>query len=420
MIESDHSSIKKCTLFSEDINISMSGLSKNLNIFFSNDTNKGSVNWLHRGSKIKSNIKDRINSYLEMKNYNLVQTPGINNTSIYIKSGHYENYIENMFQINEDLFLKPMSCPNHINIFKEMPNRDGQTIKIFEWGQVYRKEATGALKNLFRQYSFEQDDGHIFCNTESVHDEIVSILEEIEYIYRGFKIEKELMRIVVSKSTNKKANDIVEKFIQSEEFNNFSKNTKELQIHDDGGAFYAPKIDIEIEESKDKFFQLGTIQIDCETLNKFSAESDKYNVLIHRAVMGSLERFIGIYLTKFKGYFPPLYFPEKIPVFLINLTKDNKILNIEKILNSATQMYSKSNFTRVFSIHHDLDLYKYYKTSKVGYIIFIGPKELEQKIVKVNRLCLKSLKYVTDNIQFEKLDKYLKFEEIDKYLTKWE
>ncbi len=288
-------------------------LGTDLKLFtFSDDVGVGLPLWLPNGARLRGKLEQLLYKAHRVRGYQPVRAPEILKADSWVKSGHYENYKENMYFTNVDdqeYGLKPMNCVGHIAIFKDdlVSYRD-LPIKLFEYGVVHRHELSGALHGLFRVREFTQDDAHIFCTEDQVKDEIIDVLEFVESLMSHFGFEYEL-----EVSTKPK------KAIGSDEF--WESTTKGIMdaldannytygIDEGGGAFYGPKIDIKILDAIGRKWQCGTIQIDMNLPERFDIhytskdDTKERPVMIHRAILGSFERFIGILTEHYAGEFP--------------------------------------------------------------------------------------------------------------------
>ena len=288
-------------------------LGTDLKLFtFSDDVGVGLPLWLPNGARLRGKLEQLLYKAHRVRGYQPVRAPEILKADSWVKSGHYANYKENMYFTNVDeqeYGLKPMNCVGHIAIFKDdlVSYRD-LPIKLFEYGVVHRHELSGALHGLFRVREFTQDDAHIFCTQDQVKDEIIDVLEFVESLmsHFGFKYDLEV-------STKPK------KAIGDDEFwetttkgimDALDENGYTYGIDEGGGAFYGPKIDIKILDAIGRKWQCGTIQIDMNLPERFDIhytskdDTKERPVMIHRAILGSFERFIGILTEHYAGEFP--------------------------------------------------------------------------------------------------------------------
>jgi threonyl-tRNA synthetase len=288
-------------------------LGTDLKLFtFSDDVGVGLPLWLPAGARLRGKLEQLLYKAHRVRGYQPVRGPEILKADSWIKSGHYANYKENMYFTtvdDQEYGLKPMNCVGHIAIFKDdlVSYRD-LPMKFFEYGVVHRHELSGALHGLFRVREFTQDDAHIFCTQEQVKSEIIDVLEFVESLmsYFGFKYDLE-----VSTKPKKAIGD--DKFWETTTkgiMDALDENGYIYGIDEGGGAFYGPKIDIKILDAIGRKWQCGTVQIDMNLPERFDIhytskdDTKERPVMIHRAILGSFERFIGILTEHYAGEFP--------------------------------------------------------------------------------------------------------------------
>ena len=334
-------------------------LGTDLKLFtFSDDVGAGLPLWLPAGARLRGKLEQLLYKAHRVRGYQPVRAPEILKAEAWVKSGHYANYKENMYftTIDEQEYgLKPMNCVGHIAIFKDdlVSYRD-LPLKFFEYGVVHRHELSGAMHGLFRVREFTQDDAHIFCTQDQVKSVIIEVIEFVESLmnFFGFKYEMEV-------STKPK------KAIGSDEFwesttkgimDALDENGYSYGIDEGGGAFYGPKIDIKILDAIGRKWQCGTIQVDMNLPERFdinyttSTDTRERPVMIHRAILGSFERFIGIMTEHFAGEFPMSIAPTGVIIIPIadshneyaeQLAKDLQLLEIDSEVFSQNESLNK-------------------------------------------------------------------------------
>ena len=302
-------------------------LGKELDLFMMSDYGPGFPFWLPKGMTLKNTLTAFWQDLHVKAGYDFIQTPIMLNRELWETSGHWFNYKENMYtsKIDEKEFaIKPMNCPggmlvykNSIHSYKDFPLRLG------ELGLVHRHEASGALAGLFRVRTFTQDDAHIFMTEEQIRDEIASIILLYKKVYSVFdlKFHIELSTRPEDKYIGEIATwDIAEKALADA----CIKAGFDYKLNPGDGAFYGPKLDFKLRDSMNRIWQCGTIQLDMNLPERFDltyiAEdgSKKRPVMIHRALFGSLERFIGILIEHFGGAFPTWLAPVQVKVLPVN------------------------------------------------------------------------------------------------------
>ncbi len=287
---------------------------------FNDDIGAGLPLWLPNGARLRSKLEHILYKAHRIRGYEPVRGPEILKANQWVKSGHYANYKENMYftEIDgQEYGIKPMNCVGHIQIFKhDIVSYKELPLKFFEYGVVHRHEKSGVMHGLFRVREFTQDDAHIFCMPSQVKDVIIEVLDFVKSLMNlfGFTYEMEV-------STKPK------KAIGDDEFweattkgimNALDENGLSYGIDEGGGAFYGPKIDIKILDAIGRKWQCGTIQVDMNLPSRFemeyiNAEGNKEQpVMIHRAILGSFERFIGILTEHCAGEFPFAIAPTQV------------------------------------------------------------------------------------------------------------
>jgi len=353
----------------------------------------GLVFWLPKGAIIRRIIEDFLIRIHLMHGYQLVYTPHIAREKLFDISGHLRYYRENMFLFstnNEKYVIKPMNCPEHILIYKlrkrsykELPFR------LFELGTVYRFERSGVLHGLLRVRGFTQDDAHIFCTPEQLGDEIVKLIDLMIEIMKKFDITEFEAKLSTRDPANK------EKYMGSDE--DWEKAEKALAkaleekridyaIEEGEAAFYGPKIDVLMTDALGRKWQLTTIQLDFNLPRRFNAtyvdrdNVEKPVVMIHRALIGSLERFFGILIEHYGGDFPLWLAP--IQAIIIPVSE-----NFVDYARNVLQKLSENDI-RVSIDDRSLTLGKRIREAeiqKIPYILVVGEKEKQKGTVSVRR-----------------------------------
>lgn len=396
-------------------------IGNDLKLFFFDDMSPGSCFFLPEGAKIYNNLIEFLRScYLKM-GYKEVITPNIYNKKLWEVSGHWDKYKENMFLIenntdeeqdideNEIHFsLKPMNCPGHCLLFKHMNvSYKDLPIRWADFGVLHRNEFSGALTGLTRVRRFQQDDGHIFCTLEQVETEIENYLDFLQQVYQhfNFQFEVELStrpeKYIGNLDNWNRAEEILEKKI---------KMIPKWKINKGDGAFYGPKIDVKIQDSLKRKHQCGTIQLDFNLPERFQLKysNDKEGldtpVLIHRAIFGSIERFMAILLEHTNGKLPFWLSPRQISIIPIS----------NDCLDYAYQIKEQFNIYEVVVDDSKETLNKKIRNSQklcFNYIFVLGEKEMETNTINVrvgkNILGTKTLEETIQLCQTNFLEKVL-------------
>ena len=382
-------------------------LGKELNLFiFDEDIGAGLPIWLPKGARIRNNLENILTKALLNQNYEPVRGPEILKSDSWKISGHYQNYKENMyFTTIEDVEygLKPMNCLGHIKVYKsEIRSYRDLPLRFYEYGTVHRHEKSGVLHGLLRVREFTQDDAHIFCKASQIKDEIISIIEFATKIMNlfGFKYEMEI--------STKPAKYIGSDSVWDESTNALKdaliSNNIDFNIDEGGGAFYGPKIDIKITDAIGRKWQCGTIQIDMNLPNKFQLEYiDENNtpvrpIMIHRAILGSFERFIAILIEHFNGDLPVFITPVQVMIIPVN---ENAFEYVEalKLKLKNTGIYAEVNRRKNDSLNKKI---RYAEKQKIPYTIVIGEKEMKDNIISL-RDRIEKIQYTLKEDEFIKL-----------------
>jgi threonyl-tRNA synthetase len=362
-------------------------LGKELDLFsFHEEAGAGFVYYHPKGAIIRNVIEDFLKQENLKRGYELVYIPHIAKVDLWNTSGHTNYYRENMYfmQIDkQDYVIKPMNCPGHILIYKRKNNsyRD-LPVRYFELGTVYRYEKSGVLHGLLRVRGFTQDDAHIFCRLEQLEGEIISVLEFIDYVMKVFKFE-----YVVNLSTRpEKFAGTVENWDQATEILQRALQDKNVPFELDPGAgvFYGPKIDVKLKDALGRVWQGPTVQVDFNLPERFNltytAEDGtrKTPVMVHRAILGSLERFMGALIEHYSGAFPAWLAPVQAKVMPI---ADRHNPYAEKIAATLRQ--------KGFRVELDLRREKIgakirdAQLQKIPYMIILGDKEEKDEMISL-------------------------------------
>jgi threonyl-tRNA synthetase len=366
-------------------------LGKELGLFSTSDEiGSGLILWHPNGAIVRKIIEDFWRNEHLKADYKILYTPHIARLNLWQKSGHLEFYSENMYSpmdIDGIAYeLKPMNCPFHINIYQsELRSYRDFPIRYAELGTVYRYERSGVLHGLLRVRGFTQDDAHIFCREDQIEDEILNILDFTLFILRTFGFDKYDIYL----STRP------EKYVGSPE--NWEKSTnalkralelKELRYEVDPGegVFYGPKIDIKIKDSLNRSWQCSTIQVDFNNPERFdlvyrgSDGKDHRPIMIHRALMGSLERFFGVLIEHYSGAFPVWLAPVQAVIMTIAERHDDYAAGVYK-------RFREADIRCAIDLRNEKIGYKIREATlqKVPYLILVGDKETVSNTITVRK-----------------------------------
>ncbi len=348
----------------------------------------GLIFWHPKGAVIRGIVEQFIREGLQERGYQPVVTPHIVSEKLYEISGHLENFDQNMFgplEVEEQRFrLKPMNCPGHILIYKSRPRsyRD-LPVRYSEFGTVYRFERSGVLHGLNRVRGFTQDDAHLFCTPEQMQGEFERTLDEALRLMNAFGFtDVEYALSTREERLRGETDGIAERAIRDA----LARFDLPFVIDEGGGAFYGPKLDVNVRDAIGRKWQLGTVQVDFVMPGRFelryrgSDGQDHTPVMIHRALAGSMERFFGILIEHYAGAFPVWLAPVQAVVTPISEHQAQYALSIKARLEAMgfRVEVDESNEKLGYKIRH-------WKTQKVPYILVVGKQEAADGTVNVNQ-----------------------------------
>ena len=362
-------------------------LGKELKYFHFQEDAPGSVFWHPKGWKIYTLIMEYMREKLNKANYHEVNTPLMLDRSLWEASGHWDKFREQMFTSEVDekiLAIKPMNCPCHVQIFKQgIRSYKELPFRMSEFGCCHRNEPSGALHGLLRVRAFTQDDAHIFCSESQIKDETEKFCNLLTEIYKDFGFED--IRIKFSDRPEKRAGDD-STWDQAEDslLNAIKEAGYSYELNPGEGAFYGPKLEFILRDAIGREWQCGTLQVDFVLPQRLDASyvsengEKKRPVMLHRAILGSFERFIGILLENNSGKLPNWLSPVQIVIVNVNDDVLEYSKEIKKILN-------QSKFRCQIDTRNEKINYKIREHSnlKIPYILVLGKKELENRSVSV-------------------------------------
>ena len=382
-------------------------LGREMDLFHFQEESPGSIFWHNKGWDVFMRLQNYLRKKQSEAGYEEINTPDILDKSLWEKSGHWEKFKENMFTINTEdkrvFALKPMNCPGCIQVFNQgIKSYKDLPIKISEFGKVHRYEHSGAVHGMMRVRSFTQDDAHIFCTEDQITHECIEVTNLILEVYKDFGFSN--IKINYSDRPKKR---VGEDKIWDKSERALLKAVKEAgveyTINKGDGAFYGPKIDFVLKDAINREWQCGTVQVDFNLPERLNAnyineKGEKQKpVLIHRAVFGSLERFLGILIEHYNGKFPFWLAPTQVTICTIT----------EKFNNFGKEVYKKLTELGIkveFDSRNEKINYKIREHShkKVPIILIIGEKEKKENSVTVRELSI-------ENQSFLELDKAIEY-----------
>ncbi len=360
-------------------------LGNELKLFmFDEQVGAGLPIWLPNGARLRSKLERMLFKVHRLRGYEPVRGPELLKSEVWKISGHYDNYRENMYFTEIDgveYGIKPMNCLGHIKVYQsDIRSYRDLPLKFFEYGVVHRHEKSGVLHGLFRVREFTQDDAHIFCTPDQIKENVLEILDFVDNIMKIFDFEYEMEistkpdKAIGSDEIWQKATNALKEALD--------ENNLPYGIDEGGGAFYGPKIDIKITDALKRKWQCGTIQVDFNLperfdLNFIDANNQKQRpVMLHRAILGSFERFIGILTEHTAGEFPFFIAPTQVIIIPITSSHEEYAKEIKNILTELevdSEIYSKNE-----------SLNKRIRTAekqKVPMILVIGDQEVTNRSV---------------------------------------
>lgn len=384
-------------------------IGKLLDLFHTQDEAPGMVFWHPKGWILWQQIEQYMRNILNQNGYQEIRTPQILDKELWVKSGHWENFRENMFTTNSDerdFAIKPMNCPGHVQIFNQgLRSYRELPVRLAEFGSCHRNEASGALHGIMRVRAFTQDDAHIFCTEDQIQEEVVRFIDLLKTVYADFsfvdimvKLSTRPLKRVGSDEQWDKSEAALEAALAEAKLN--------WELQPGEGAFYGPKIEFSLKDCIGRVWQCGTLQLDFSMPDRLGAEyvaednSRRIPVMLHRAILGSLERFIGILIENYAGALPLWLSPEQVVV--LNISR-SQVDYAEKVAE-----HLKQHGIRVsLDLRNEKITYKIREHSlqKLPYQIIVGDEEVQANLISVRNRGGENLGQMTVNSLLEQLKK---------------
>ena len=388
-------------------------LAKQMDLFHFQEEAPGAVFWHPKGWNLFQKLIDYMRKKQTDAGYHEVNTPELMDRSLWEASGHWESFGENMFTSDSGdgrkYAIKPMNCPGHVQVFKQgITSYRDLPYRLCEFGKVHRYEPSGSLHGMLRVRAFTQDDAHIFCTPEQITDETISVCNLILDIYKDFGFKE-----IIIKYADRPKVRVGEDHIWDEAENaliSALEKTGLEYVHNPGeGAFYGPKLEFVLRDAIGRDWQCGTHQVDLNLPARLDAtyvgeDGQKHTpVLLHRAMFGSLERFIGILIEHHAGNLPLWLSPLPVKVLTITSKADNYAKEVVKQLNSA-------GIQAEYDLRNEKISYKVreHSLSKVPVLFAVGHREIEEETVAIRRLGSKEQITVKLNEAIKDLQKEIK------------
>jgi threonyl-tRNA synthetase len=362
-------------------------IGKTLDLFHTQEEAPGMVFWHDKGWQIYLIIQDYIRAKLRARGYQEVHTPQIIDRSLWERSGHWDKFRENMFTTsseNRDFAIKPMNCPAHIQIYNHgLKSYRDLPLRLAEFGSCHRNEPSGTLHGLMRVRNFVQDDAHIFCSEDQILDEVLAFIDLLFEVYRDFGFTDVLVKLS-TRPAQRVGDDALWDKAEKALADALDQKGLAFELQPGEGAFYGPKIEFSLRDCLDRVWQCGTIQLDFSMPDRLGASyvaednTRKVPVMLHRAILGSLERFIGILIEHHAGQMPPWLAPVQAVV-----------MNITDRQAEAVERTAKFLRDQGFRVETDLRNEKIgfkireHTLQRIPYLLVVGDREAESGAVAV-------------------------------------
>jgi threonyl-tRNA synthetase len=362
-------------------------IGKKLDLFHMQEEAPGSVFWHQKGWAIYNGIKDYMRQKQLQNGYQEIRTPQVVDYSLWEKSGHADKFGDDMFSITTDdrqYAVKPMNCPCHIQVYNQgLKSYRDLPLRIAEFGSCHRNEPSGSLHGIMRVRSFTQDDGHIFCAEDQIQSEVSEFIDVLHDVYADFGFSEIIYRLS-TRPEQRVGTD--ESWDRAEKALADALDAKDLPWQElpGEGAFYGPKIEFSLKDCIGRVWQMGTIQVDFSMPGRLDAEyvaedgSRQTPVMLHRAILGSFERFIGILIEQHEGAFPFWLAPQQ--AIVINITDSQA-----EYANLVTQTMQNKGFRVNSDLRNEKIGFKIrgHSMQRVPYLLVVGDKEIENGTVAV-------------------------------------
>ncbi|MEO6362296.1 MAG: threonine--tRNA ligase, partial [Caldimonas sp.] len=362
-------------------------LGRELDLFHIDEVAPGVVFWHPKGWAIWQAVEQYMRVVYKDTGYQEVKGPQLLDKSLWEKTGHWQNYRDNMFTTESEkreYALKPMNCPGHVLIFKsalrsykELPIRYG------EFGQCHRNEPSGALHGIMRIRGFTQDDGHVFCTEDQILEECVAYTEQLQKVYADFGFTEIIYKVATRPDSRVGADELWDK-AEHALIEALTRSGCEFVISPGDGAFYGPKIEYTLKDALGRQWQLGTMQVDFNTAERLGGDyvtetsGRAFPVMLHRAIVGSFERFIGLLLEHWAGALPVWLAPVQVSV--LNISENQADYAAEVVKTLQKQGLRVESDLRNEKINYKI---REHTMQKVPYILVVGDKEKANGAVSV-------------------------------------
>jgi len=374
-------------------------LGKQLDLFHLQEEAPGMVFWHDKGWRIYQTIEQYIRDKLRRHGYQEVKTPQVVDRSLWEKSGHWDKFGDMIFTTHSesrDYAIKPMNCPCHVQIYNQgLKSYRDLPLRMAEFGSCHRNEPSGTLHGLMRVRAFVQDDAHIFCTEDQIQQEVSAFIDLLFEVYRDFGFDEVLVKLSTRPENRVGSDEIWDKAEKALE-EALERKRLEWQLQPGEGAFYGPKIEFALKDCLNRVWQLGTIQVDFSMPERLGASyvaedgSRQTPVMLHRAILGSLERFIGILIEHYAGLLPLWLAPVQGMVLNITDEQADYALEVEKIL--VSQGFRINSDLRNEKIGYKI---REHSMQRIPYLLIVGDREKAARQVTVRTQSGKDLGSMT-------------------------
>ncbi|CAH0990746.1 Threonine--tRNA ligase [Sinobacterium norvegicum] len=362
-------------------------IGKKLDLFHMQEEAPGMVFWHPKGWSVYNTIESYMRVQQRQNGYQEIKTPQLVDLSLWERSGHADKFSDDMFMLNSDerqFAVKPMNCPCHVQVFNQgLRSYRDLPLRLAEFGSCHRNEPSGSLHGIMRVRGFTQDDAHIFCTEEQIQPEVSDFIDFLHDVYKDFGFDEVIYRLSTRPENRVGSDedwDAAEKAL-ADALDNKGLPWQELPGE---GAFYGPKIEFSLKDCIGRIWQLGTVQVDFSMPGRLDAkyvgvdDQRKAPVMLHRAILGSFERFIGILIEHYEGVFPTWLAPEQVSI--LNITDSQS-----EYCSKLAEKLNKLGFRAQADLRNEKIGFKIrqHTIQKVPYQLVIGDKELESQTVAV-------------------------------------
>ena len=387
-------------------------LGKQLELFHMQDSSPGMVFWHPKGWTLWQEVEQYMRRKFLEHDYQEVRTPTIMDRTLWEKSGHWENYHDNMFTTaseNRDYAVKPMNCTGHVQIFNHgLHSYRDLPLRLAEFGSCHRNETSGSLHGLMRVRGFTQDDAHIFCTEDQIQPEVSNFIVMLNEVYRDFGFNEVLVKLSTRPEKRVGSAETWDK-AEAGLASALKQNGLDYDVQPGEGAFYGPKVEFTLKDSLGRLWQCGTIQLDFNLPVRLGAEfvdednSRKPPVMLHRAILGSMERFIGILIEHHAGAFPLWLSP--VQLVLLNISQAQ-----EEYTTQVAQKLRAAGLRIQLDLRNEKITYKIREHSlqKLPYQLIVGDKEVAGKLVAVRTRSGEDLGQMTLEVLLRRLQTEIK------------